>query len=209
MSQRRMLRLAAVVMAASAAVFVPTTAHAERVTVVDAAGDAEKLDWERSGKDDPVFLPAPDETSVDIVRTVVAHGRARLAVSVRFRDLARLSEHETSMRVMSPSGDRFDLRVATGPGGGVRTVATLNDRSFSCRGLRAVLDGDLDRIGVSLPTACVGAPPWVRVGVTADGVEDTSTEEHPDNFEMYVDDGHSDTLDPRNWPVLGPRVRRG
>jgi len=43
---------------ASLAVLVRSAAQAERVALVDAAEDSQKLDWERSGND-PVFIPAP------------------------------------------------------------------------------------------------------------------------------------------------------
>ena len=105
--------------------------------------------------------------------------------------------------------DRFDVRLAARAGGRVRTAIIRNDRAFSCRGLRGGLEVEADRVSMLLPTACLGAPRWVRVAVTADGVEDTSSEEHPYDFEMYFDDANSDTIDTRNWPVVGPRVRRG
>jgi hypothetical protein len=208
MPPRRSLRLT-VATFAGLAVLVPAAAHAERVVVVDAAGDVQKLDWERSGKDDPKFLPAPDETSVDVVRTVVAHGRARLEVTARFRDLTRVAEHETRTVVVTPDQSRFDVRVTVGRGGRLRTTITRDDRAYTCQGLRAVLDVGRDSLGVRVPTACLGAPRWVRVGVMAGGIEDTSSPGHPYDFEMYSDDANSDVLVTQEWPVLGPKVRRG
>ena len=194
---------------AGLAVLVPAAAHAERVVVVDASGDVQKLDWERSGKDDPKFLPAPEETSVDVVRTVVAHRGKRLAITARFRDLTRVREHETRTVVVTPDQRRFDVQVTVGGGGRLRTTMTRDDRAYTCQGLRAVLDVERDRLGVSVPTACLGAPRWVRVGLMAGGIEDTRTEEHPYDFEMYSDDANSDVLVTQEWPVLGPKVRRG
>ena len=209
MSARRVLASTALAVL-GAAVLVPTPAGAERDTVVDMPGDAQKLDWERSRKNDPVFLPAPDETSVDVVRTVVAHGETRLGVTVRYRELVRASDHETSIRVLTSHERRFDVRITLTSRGRAETALTRDDRFFSCPGLRPVVDVARHRVKVSLPTSCLGEPRWVRVGVVAEGLEDVATEEHPYDFEMYLDDGGSAGLGAaRSWPSLGPRVRRG
>jgi hypothetical protein len=201
-------RLAAVV-AAGSSVFAPACAFADRVDVVDQAGDVQRLDWERSTKNHPMFLPAPAETSVDVVRTVVVHRQRALDVTIRFRDLVRLTDHETSVRVVTPTGDRYDVRLEARPSNRTRVIMTRDDRAFSCLDMDAAVERSRDRVDLSIPTACLEVPEWVRVGVTVEGLEDTPSVEHPYDFEMYLDDAWRANLGKFVQPTLSDRVHRG
>lgn len=177
--------------------------------VVDQRGDVQRLDWDRSTKNHPMFLSAPAETSVDIVQTVIVHRQRWLEVTVRFRDLLRLSDHETSVRVVTPTGDRYDVRVEARPSNRTRVVMTRNARAFSCLGTDAGVERSRDRVDLSIATDCLDVPEWVRVGVTVEGFEDTGSAEHPDDFEMYLDDAWRTDLGKHAQPALSDRVRRG
>ena len=205
----RLATLLAAVVAAGSSVLAPACAFADRVDVVDPARDVQRLDWERSTKNHPVFLPAPAETSVDIRRTVVVHRLNVLGVTIRFRDLVRLTDHETSVRVVTPTGDRYDVRVEARPRNRTRVMMTRNDGAFSCLGMHAGLQRSRDRVSLSIPTDCLGVPEWVRVGATVEGFEDTPSAGHPYAFEMYLDDAWRANLGKRVQPALSVRVRRG
>ena len=73
MNHRVGLRLLAALLPAAA--LLPGAAHAEKVVTEDPVGDAHSLtiDWE--GGAPSAFVPAPDETSVDVVRTVASPWR--------------------------------------------------------------------------------------------------------------------------------------
>ena len=205
----RLAALLAAVVAAGSSVLTPACAFADRVEVADRAGDVQRLDWERSTKNHPVFLPAPAETSVDIVRTVVVHRQRALDVTIRFRNLVRLTDHKTSVRVVTPTGDRYDVRLEARPSNRTRVIMTRNDRAFSCLDIDASVERSRDRVDLSIPTGCLDVPKWVRVGVTVEGFEDAASAEHPYDFEMYLDDAWRAGLGERVQPALSDRVRRG
>lgn len=194
-------RLLAVLLPA-ALLLLPSPAHAEKVVTHDAAGDAVVVGW--LADDDSELPPTPDPSPADIVRTVAAHGERRLAVTVHFRDLAGVQEHSTSIVVRTPSGD---YRVEVEKKEGRRARATLMRRweTADCRALRARFDGGADVVAVSVPTACLSSPRWVRLGVKAFAPLPTTD---PAVLASTVDDGHRDTVRLRStgW---GPRIHRG
>lgn len=193
-------RLLAVLLPATL-LLVPSPAHAEKVVTLDATGDAVVVGW--LADDEAELPPTPDPSPADIVRTVAAHGERRLAVAVHFRDLAGLREHSVRVLVRTPSGP-FHLAVRTT---GRRTRATLDRRGepLGCRGLRARVDAGADVTEVSVPTACLASPRWVRLGVTAFAPLATTD---PAVLASAVDDGHRGTVRPTSVGT-GPRIRRG
>src|SRR5829696_6014652 len=109
---RLVARLAAIL--APVALLLPAAAHAEQLTVDDGVGDAKAVNFasvvSEAAEGEPLFLDAPAETSVDIVRTIVTHGK-RLSLAVSFRDLAQTAEHSLDIRIITPEG-RFNLMAA-------------------------------------------------------------------------------------------------
>ena len=201
MTHRLGTRLLAVLLPATA-LLLPGAAHAEKVVTLDPAGDATVVGW--IAEEGAELPPPPDPSPADIVRTVGAHGKKRLAVTVHFRDLAGAQEH--SMRIL--------VRTGTGPflvevkaEEGRRTRARLLGRggAIDCRALRARLDRGGDLVAVSVPTACLSSPRWVRLGVTAFSPLPMTD---PAVLASTVDDGHRETVRPRSTGT-GPRIHRG
>lgn len=181
---------------------LPAPVHAERVVTHDPAGDATVVGW--LAEEDAELPPTPDPSPADIVRTVAAHGERRLAVTVLFHDLADVRKHSTRVFVQTAAG-WFDVDVRAGEGRRTRVMLVRRGERLDCRGLRARFDADADLVAVSVPTACLAAPRWVRVGVTA-AVPLPMTD--PAVLASTVDDGHRDTVRLRRVGT-GPRIRRG
>lgn len=187
--------------------FAAPAAHAEKVVTQDAVGDVVRITI-TDGSDDLVMTPAPDETATDIIRTVVAHGRARLSVAIHVRDLPS-SQGDAHVPVATP---RATYDISARKSAGSRAKASLsrkNGASVECRGLRAKFDSQVDVITISLPTACVESPRWVRVGVGLVGLEMSPTPTDPDALGVFADDGHRDGTVRDRSVDKGPRVRRG
>lgn len=200
MLPRRPVRLAALL--APVALLLPTASHAERVVTEDAPGDARAwTDYQRFQ-----FVPAPEEASVDIIRTAAALGHRRLSVTVHFRDLEVRPRHETLVRVRTPRST-FDVtahrRSASRP---KVTVARQRDDTFECRGLRVRYDGAADTVSLSVPARCIGAPRWVRLGVRATATPRLYAEA-PGTVFFLTDDGHRSSYR-ENSIARGPRIHR-
>ena len=184
-----------------ALLLAPVPAHAEKVVTHDAAGDAGVVGW--LAEEDAELPPVPDPSPADIVRTVAAHGDRRLSIAIHFLDLEGVREQSTRMLVRTPAGSfRIDVRAK-----GRRTRATLTQRGqqIDCRALRARFDAAADVVTVSVPTACLASPRWVRLGVTAFAPLPMTD---PAVLASTVDDGHRDTVR-LNSVGTGPRIRRG
>lgn len=198
MSRRRSGPLAALV--ATVALLLPTAAHAEKVVTQDPAGDVVTI----VGDDLDQATPAPEQTGADVVRTVVAHGDNRVAITVHFRGLRRDPFHFTAIRVRTPEST-YDLLVER-LGGTPITSLYIGEHEVDCRALKGRVDLRTDSVGVTLPATCLDSPRWVRVGVGAVALEsDRMDEEH---VVAGGDDAHraGEIRDDLAW---GPKVRRG
>lgn len=198
MSRRHGARLAALL--APAVLALPTAAHAEKVVTEDPAGDVVTIvddDLEQT-------TPAPDHAGADVVRTVVAHGDHRLGIEVRYRGLGRDPFHFTFVRVRTPRGT-YDLLVERLGGTPITSLARGKDE-VECRALKGKADLRTDTVAVTLPTACLGSPRWVQVGVGALSVDADQLDQEV--AAGYVDDAHraGEVRDDLAW---GPKVRRG
>jgi hypothetical protein len=200
MSPRLGLRLVALI--APAALLAPAAAHAEKVVTRDPAGDATVVGW--LAEEDAELPPVPDPSPADIVRTVAAHGDRRLSITVHFTELAGVRDHSMQVLVRTPAGAyRVDLDKEEGRR--VRTTITRRWEPVDCRALRARYDTGADAVAVSVPTACLSSPRWVRLGIKAFAPLATTD---PAVLASTVDDGHRDTV--RLMSVgTGPRIHRG
>lgn len=191
-----------------AVVLIPTAARAERVVMEDATEDALSYTIRYPSGDETDLAVSPDETSTDIVRSVVAYGERRLVVSVRFRDLVRTKVHATSLRIVTPSRE-LDLTAEKAPGRRAETYFHSGRKEVTCRTVRARFDQSTDVVRMALPSACIDAPRWVRIGVGAIGRDPAADSEEPSTLQWFLDDGHRVGEVRRGRPVLGPRIRRG
>lgn len=207
MSQHLGPRLLALhLLLAAVAVLGAAPAHAERDVTRDAAGDVSRVTY-AAGTGDPVLSPAPDETAVDVIRTVVDHRTARLSVTIGFRDLARLPSFTTEIRVRTPRGT-FSVMVDRQPAQGTETTLSRGSRTVGCRGLRSAIDPGADRVSVVVPSSCLSAPRWVQVGAGVVSFFPDESTTDPTDVAAVADDGHR-SGEVAEEIALGPRVRRG
>jgi len=200
MSSRLGLRLVALV--APAALLAPAAAHAEKVVTHDPAGDAGVVGW--LAEEDAELPPVPDPSPADIVRTVAAHGETRLSITVHFAELAGVRDHSMQVLVRTPPG-AYRLEVEKREGRRARATLTQPGQQADCRALRARYDTGADAVAVSVPTACLSSPRWVRLGVKAFAPLPATD---PAVLASTVDDGHRDTV--RLMSIgAGPRIHRG
>jgi hypothetical protein len=200
MSPRLGLRLVALI--APAALLAPAAAHAEKVVTHDPAGDASVVGW--LADEDAELPPVPDPSPADIVRTVAAHGERRLSITVHFAELAGVRDHSMQVLVRTPSG-AYRVQVEKEEGRRARAMLTHRWQQGDCRALSARYDAGADVVKVSVPTACLSSPRWVRLGIKAFAPLATTD---PAVLASTVDDGHRDTV--RLMSIgKGPRIRRG
>lgn len=206
MSVRRGARPLALTLTLGALVAAPT-AHAEKVVTQDAVGDVVRITI-ADGSDDMVTAPAPEETATDIVRTVVAHGNARLSIAIHVRDLPS-SKGEAYVQMATPRAT-YDISATKSAGSRAKvSLSRKNGTAVTCRGLRAAFDSRADVVAISLPAVCVESPRWVRVGTGLAMVDASPTSTDPEVLGVFVDDGHRDGTVRDRGVDKGPRVRRG
>lgn len=199
-------RLLGILVATASVLVTPTPVHAARIVTEDAVSDAQSI---RADADEEVFDPAPQHTAVDITRTVVAHGVRRLRVQVRYRDLERTFPRGALVKVRTP-GRRYGIEAwHSNPLTRTQLTRGQIEDDVRCPGLRSSLDRARDQLTVSVPTACLGGPAWVRVGVLSIVTEAEVGSESDAPYDAYFDDaymaGGFEDRDAR----LGPKVFRG
>jgi hypothetical protein len=200
MSPRLGLRLVALI--APAALLAPVAAHAEKVVTHDPAGDAAVVGL--LAEEDAELPPVPDPSPADIVRTVAAHGDRRVSITVHFTELAGVRDHSIQVLVRTPSGP-YRVEVDKKEGRRARTTLMRRWEPVDCRAIRARFDAGADAVAVSVPTACLASPRWVRLGIKAFAPLATTD---PAVLASTVDDGHRDAV--RLMSVgAGPRIHRG
>ncbi len=199
---RHSLRLAVAVLPLVA--FLPSTAYAERVVTLDPAGDA-VVTSEVEGVEQSDA--APDQRSLDIVRTVVDHRPEVVRVRAQFRKFAKDPFMFVGTRLKLPRG-KVDVFVEYLGGKPIVSGVAKGPKEIDCPGLKVDRQRSTRSTTLSVPTSCLGDPRWVRVGVVAFGV-DLDQGDDAQARGVYSDDAHRDgTFDVEN-PALGPKVRRG
>lgn len=199
MSHRHGLRLAAIALPVLA--LLPTAAHAEKVVTHDPAGDVVMI----TGGADDESVPAPDHAGTDLVRTSVAHGGNRLRVNLGYRALER-DPFQIAVIGLKTSRGAFQIVVERLGGSPITSITGRHDDDLECRGLKSTVNLRADVVSTSLPTSCLGAPQWVRVGVGAIAV--SGDVDQPELAAAYADDAHR-TGEIRDSLAFGPKVRRG
>ncbi|GAA5119969.1 hypothetical protein GCM10023339_34640 [Alloalcanivorax gelatiniphagus] len=200
------LRLLAALIPTTAVLVAPPAAHAERLTIEDAVADAQTI---RSDFDEEVFTPAPEHTAADITRTVVMNGARRLQVRVLFRDLERTFPSAAYVKVRTP-GWRFDIQTSRNAlEADIQLTRRQRRDLVECRGLRSRVDGAEDQLTISVPSACIGNPAWVQVGVLSLLAEVDANFESEEPFSLYFDDANTTGGFEDQDARLGPRVITG
>ena len=206
MSSRFGLRLLALVV--PVVLLAPMAAHAEKVETTDPAADVVSLGPTEEGEDDLANLvPAPDNLTADVVRTVVDHARSRVRVRVDLRELGRSRTYFAVLQVRTPAGT-FEVETVN-LGRRPKAEITRRHRAVECPRLRAVGDRAAARAVITIPTSCLGAPRWVQVGVGVASIETVTTPEGAEQLVVFADDAHrAGTISDENL-TKGPKVRRG
>lgn len=202
MSLRHSLRLAVVALPLVA--LLPSTAYAERVVSRDPAGDA-LVTSEVDGVEQSTI--APDQRTLDIVRTIVVHRPEVVVVRVQFRRLATDPFIFVGTRLKLPRG-KVDVVVEQLGGKPIVSGTATGGREIDCPGLKADVHRSTRSMSVSVPTSCLSDPRWVRVGVAAFGT-DLDQVSGSEVGGIYSDDAHRDGTFNAEKPALGPRVHRG
>lgn len=191
----------------SAVLLLAAPAHAERAAVDDVAGDVVAFPGYAGPSDSELVVPAPDQTTVDVLGTVVVHRRSAVSVTVSVRDLDRTDLSQQLLARIRTPRTSWMLMAERANG---QVVSRLEGRRSApaCPGLRTTFDGPTDVIVLRVPTRCIGDPTWVQVGlalVALDVVHDPATGDSPTaHVDVAGTDGYSDRP-----LVLGPRVHRG
>ena len=126
---------------------------------------------------------------------------------MHFRDLQTTRPQMTVIRVFGP-GRTHQIVVEKAPGAAAVTSLSARNEDVECRALRGKVDGAEDTVTVSLPTACIGAPRWVQLGVGAIGFDVPADPQNPVFETVFADDGHRPTISD-NSIGRGPRIHRG
>jgi len=204
MSPRPGLRLLAVVL--PLAFLAPAAAHAEKVVTDDAVGDVVTLGPTEPGEDDLANLvPAPDNTTTDVVRTTVDHTGSRLRIRIDLHELGDARLYFAGVRVRTPRGT-YEVEIDDL---GRKPKPELTRRgAVECSRLRADTDAATARVVVTIPTTCLEDPRWVQVGVGVASGEMMTNADGAEEIVVHGDDAHR-AGDVRNRIALGPKVRRG
>ncbi|TQK72368.1 hypothetical protein [Nocardioides sp. SLBN-35] len=151
----------------------PGSASAADLVHTDPARDAQSgpVDSER-------LHPARNERRADIRRVEISHGAETLTVRLRTRGALPTKKTFLATQVKTPSGT-FDVTYLRFYGeSGVSMTRKLDE--IPCEGLTAT--PERKAITFVVPTACLGTPAWVRVGVGVARMHERT---------MVMDDGFS------------------
>jgi hypothetical protein len=165
--------VAALACAAGLLLTCPAQASAAELVHTDPAHDVqvESLDNGRT-------QAAPAERRVDIRRVAIDHGPDSLVVRVRTRGVLPTRRMFVGAQLKTPGG-RFDVMYLKFLGESGVSLTRKTDE-VPCEGLTATLEPKA--LTFAIPTACLGMPAWVRVGVGAAQMR---------KQRMVVDDGFS------------------
>jgi len=138
------------------------SAHAGSWSHKDARGDVMSVSMVADGG----VAKDPTDKATDITRISVNHGRGKVTVTLKVRDVTG-GDTAVLGRLVTPDGDYEAMVIRSG---GMR-LFTLADGSVDsdptdtpCRGKKVTFDTKRDRIRLTVPRTCLGSPKWVRVG---------------------------------------------
>ena len=193
---------------APAVLLLPSSAHAEEVVTEDPAGDAVRvIGAPVDGPGEDEIVPAPENTTTDVLRTVVDHSASRVRVTIRLRELGSGRSYYGVLQVRTPDGT-YEVE-AERLGRDPKLDMTHRNGAVDCARLRASSDRARARVVVTIPTACLASPRWVQMGVGIVSVETMPTDAGSEELVALADDAHRPGTIRTNALAKGPRVRRG
>ena len=165
--------LAALACATGLLLTTPALASAADLDHTDPARDVHVADIESERTH-----PATSERHVDIRRVQVSHGTEALTIRFRTRGALPTKRLFLGAQLKAPTGN-FELTYLKFLGeSGVSLTRHMDE--VPCEGLTATLERKV--VTFVVPTACLGTPAWVRVGVGAAQMR---------KQKMVMDDGFS------------------
>jgi hypothetical protein len=192
---------------APAVLLLPTAVHAEQLATEDAVADVVTVGPTEEGQGDLANLvPAPDNLTADVVRTVVYHAERRLSVRVDLRELGREKQYFAVLGVRTSTAT-FEVE-ADDLGRRPKADMTRRGHDVECPRLRAVADRASSRVTVTIPASCLGDPRWVRVGVGVAVLTTATNAQGAEEVVVLADDAQR-AGDVRDRIALGPKVHRG
>lgn len=160
-SSRSLRRAVAVLATAGTLTLSGTaTAHAERWSHTDPAGDVVHFYFESEEG-----VPAPAHERGDVRRVRLAHKDSRLVARFSMRK-AMAGDHYFAYAIRTPKGE-FELSRFRQAGAKSVVVLTEEGREtpIRCSGMEWAIDRERATVAVSIPRSCIGRPRWVRVGI--------------------------------------------
>jgi hypothetical protein len=194
------VRSAILLTAAALVPLMPTAAHADRYTHIDAIGDV--LSGPATSTSNP-STPESERANGDITASKVIHKARKVIMRMKYRDIAWNDEVNAHLFVVRTSKMKRYVQLVAGDGfrGGKVVVTKPNGKRVKCRVKRNV-DYTVNTATVKVPRSCLGYPRWVKVGMASvfyTGFKAADT--------LYVDDARTNgTLG--SGPALSPKVRR-
>ena len=207
MTSRPGLRLIALLV--PAVLLAPVPAHAQKVETIDPAADVVYLGPTEQGQEDTDnLLPAPENTTADVVRTVVDHTASRVRVRIDLRELGRAEVYFAVLQVRTPAGT-FEVESNEDLARRPKVEMTRRSRAVECPRLRIATDRADARATVTIPTSCLGDPRWVQVGAGIASVETMTGADGAETVTVYADDAHRAGTVDDDALAKGPKVHRG
>lgn len=138
------------------------SAHAGSWSHKDAKGDVMRMSLSEIGE----VEKDPSDKATDITRISVNHGRGKVTVTLKVRDV---KGGDTALvgRLVTPDGD-YLVTVMRSPDLRMFSIANLagDEDAFAvrCRGKKVSFDTRRDRIRLTIPRTCLESPAWLRAG---------------------------------------------
>jgi hypothetical protein len=148
--------VAALACAAGLLLTAPGLASAADLVHTDPARDVQVESLDNGRTQD-----AATERRVDIRRVAIDHGPASLVIRLRTRGALPTRRMFLGAQLKTPAG-RFDVMYLKFLGESGVSLTRRTDE-VPCEGLTATLERKA--VTFVVPTACIGTPGWVRVGV--------------------------------------------
>jgi len=159
------LKAALLTTTVAVAILAPAgAASAASVTLDDAKGDT----WEEIQTGEaPTYVKQGSRANVDVNKTVVNHLSRKLHFTVKYHTLKSSGTRFGLVQRMNfDEGDSMFLGLETFGSwkGDLQLFTGENNDEVDCEGAEHDIDYAADRIEITIPRSCLGAPKWVKVG---------------------------------------------
>jgi hypothetical protein len=157
----RLVRRIVALLLGAALLATPGVSSADVLQHRDAIGDVA-----RAPVGTNTYSPVPDQAHGDIVATRVVHAKRAIWVQIRLRVLTTRSNGNFHLVSVKTRWRTRNVEIDAFPGhwDGSATTTDGRGRPVTCAVMHRI-NYDRQRVMVRIPRSCLGAPPWVRVGI--------------------------------------------